>query len=85
VDAFAGSAGGTASSYPSLKGFPSKRANMRFLSFKDLLDARNLLNHGVRSAELHRLVRNLLGVVPVETTPQRSRDGHNGDRSEETL
>jgi hypothetical protein len=50
-----------------------------------LLDAHNLLNHGVRSAELHRLMRNLLGMVPVETTPQRGCDGHDGNRSQNTL
>ena len=48
-------------------------------------DAHNLLNNGVRSAELHRLMRNLLGMVPVETTPQRSCDGHNGNRSENSF
>jgi len=49
------------------------------------LDAHDLLNHGVRSAELHRLMRNLLSVVPVETTPQRGCDGHYGNRSEKSF
>ncbi len=49
------------------------------------LDAHNLLNNGVRSAELHRLMRNLFGMVPVKTAPQSGCDGHNGNRSEKSF
>jgi hypothetical protein len=50
-----------------------------------LLDAHDLLNNGIRGAELHRLMRNLLSMVPVKTTPQRGCDGHDGNRSEKSF
>ena len=75
--AIANSADGTASNQS-----PEERE--QYLLFV-LLDAHNLLNHGVRSAELHRLMRNLRSMVPVKTTPQSSCDGHNGNRSEKSF
>jgi hypothetical protein len=75
--AIANSADGTASNQS-----PEERE--QYLLFV-LLDAHNLLNHGIRSAELHRLMRNLRSMVPVKTTPQSSCDGHNGNRSEKSF